>query len=469
MERRLKQKINPLLKASVFYIIGNGIGQGVILLGTIIFTRIMTQNDYGVYSTYYSLVSILTTLVGANLFIGLNNAYIDYASDIHHFRASVLVLSSLVFSITTALVLLGKIIIDSEISSFIIIMALVHAYAFFVVNYFSYSANMENRYQIRTVFLLLPNILQIVISVLFIYMFPQIALNARITGSALGVVACAVWVYFYMLKGQHKLYNKDFWRYALKISVPSVLSSISYMLMQQFDKVMITKFYNAAETAVYSLVYYVGYILYAVQQATSSAWQVWIYRALDSGDLDNVKKVQKWYLFVFGQMAYGLLMISPEMVKILSPKSYWDFNYIAPFILGSCLMVMYSFDTTVGLFYQKSAKVSLCVFLAAMVNLVLNYLMIPKFGGVAAAYTSVVAYLLLFALSRRMVHKLHSGLFSLKYFMIFFISIIIGCIIFNIIYRNIFLRYIIFLVLLFLSLIYMLFNKKEILGLIKNN
>lgn len=463
----MKQKINPLLKASIFYIFGNGIGQGVILLGTIIFTRIMTQEDYGLYSTYYSMVSIFTTLVGANLFIGLNSAYIDYRDEIHRVRASLLVLSLLVFSVVCGCTMLINHLCSLNVPAFMLIMALFHAYSFFVVNYFNYSANMENRYKIKTLFMLLPNVLQIFFSVTLILMWPTFSLNARIIGSVAGVAGCAICVMTYMLHGQSDIYRKEYWIYALKISVPSVLSSISYMLMQQSDNIMITSFYSAEETAVYALVYNVGYILYAVMQATSGVWQAWIYRVLDSGNIENVKKVQKWYLAVFAQMAFGLLMISPELIKVLGPEQYWQFKYIAPFVLGSCLMVMYTFYTTVGLFYKKSGKVSRCVLIAAIVNIILNYFFIPKFGGVAAAYTSVFSYIILFLLARKLVQGLNRDLFSNKYFLTFFGGVVCGCLIFEMVYARTVLRYIVFIGMLALSLIYMWVKREEILIIVK--
>lgn len=462
----MKQRINPLLKASIYYILGNGIGQGVILLGTVIFTRIMTQEDYGFYSTYYSMVSILTTLVGANLFIGLNNAYIDYKNEIHKVRASLLVLSMIVFSVICSGTILLNNLLGVNIPTFMLIMALLHAYSFFIVNYFNYSANMENKYKAKTVFMLLPNILQIVLSVLFICLLPMSALNARIIASVMGVAGCALCVAVYMLKGQSGFFNREYWLYALKISIPSVLSSISYMLMQQSDKIMITSFYDAEETAVYSLIYNVGYILYAVLQATNGVWQAWIYRALDSGKIENVKKVQKWYLVVFAQMAFGLLMISPEMVKILGPETYWEFQYIAPFILGSCLMVMYTFYTTVGLFYKKAGKVSVCVLVAAILNIILNYLCIPYFGGVAAAYTSALSYIVLFFMVRMLVQKMNRGLFAMKYFIVFFLLVAGGCVLFQMVYERTLMRYIIYIGLLLLSLVYMWLNKKELAELV---
>ena len=45
------KKINPLLKSSIIYIVATIIGQGMTFLGIIVFTRLMDQNDYGLYST----------------------------------------------------------------------------------------------------------------------------------------------------------------------------------------------------------------------------------------------------------------------------------------------------------------------------------------------------------------------------------------------------------------------------------
>lgn len=462
-----KDKMNPLLKASIYYIVGNGLGQGMVLLGNIIFTRIMNQSDYGIYSTYYSTVSILTTIVGANLFVGLNNGYIDYKNDIQKFRSSVLILSTLIFIFITIISFVGNFLLNIEISEFFLGFAMLHAYSFFVVNYYNNSATMENAYRKKTLCLILPNIMQMALSITFIYMVKGNELFARVVGSTLGVTVCSIFLYFNMLKEERQYFNKEYWRYALKISVPSVLSSISYMILQQCDKVMVTRLYSATENAIYSLVYYIGYVLYAILQATSGVWQAWLYHSLDTGNIQNMKKVQKWYLFVFAQMAFGLYMIAPEFLKLLAPSNYWKFDYVAPFVLGSCLMVMYSFYTGVGMFYKKSGQVSVCVFIAALINLLLNYLLIPKYGGVAAAYTSVIAYVILFLLSRQLAQKMNRQLFSDKYFIVFLMVIIFGALLFSIVCDYIIYRYVIYMGILFLSLIYMLKKKEEILQLVK--
>ena len=325
---------------------------------------------------------------------------------------------------------------------------------------------MENRYLAKTFLLILPNVLQIAVSVIAICIFAENKLEARMVGSMLGILSCACFVFVKMALDTKKIVVLEYWKYALKISVPSVLSSISYMIMQQSDKIMITSIHGSEETAVYSVAYYIGYALYAVLQATSGVWQAWIYRALDSGKTQNMKQLQKWYLVSFLIMAFGLFMIAPEVIKLLSPKSYWNFDYVPPVILGSCLMLLYTFYTTIGLFYKKSGMVSAVVFFSAVVNVILNYLFIPRFGGIAASYTTVVAYFILFLLSRTLIQKINPGIYSGKYFAIFLISLVLGGILFLCIYPYTLIRYIVYSVIIMIMGVYVVIKRNEIFNLI---
>ena len=73
-----KRTKNLYVNASLWYIVANVLGQGIVFLSNIVFTRIMSKTDYGMYSTYYSIVAMLTPFVGANLFVGLCKGYYDF-------------------------------------------------------------------------------------------------------------------------------------------------------------------------------------------------------------------------------------------------------------------------------------------------------------------------------------------------------------------------------------------------------
>lgn len=326
---------------------------------------------------------------------------------------------------------------------------------------------MENRYKVKSLLMMLPNIFQVVFGIVLIYAIHKNAYHERVIGSVAGVFVCAAVLFVVMIVGNYQLWNKKYYSYVLRISVPSILSSIAYMVMQQSDHIMITAFVGAKYTAVYGLVYYIGNVLYAFLQATNGAFQSWAYHALDSGNYSGIKQIQKWYLCFFLIVSIGLLMISPEVIKILAPSSYWDFRYIPPFLAGSCMLVLNTFYATVGEFYKKAGKVSLCVAAAAISNIILNMIFIPKYGAIAAAYTSFFSYVVLVLLGRYLIQFLHKGLYSDKYFCLFSFFIIGNCILFLLVYNNILLRYLCFISMLLGICLYAFNKRMEIIGLVR--
>lgn len=455
-------KINPLVKSLVLYVIGIFIGQGCTFLGTIIFTRVMPQAAYGEYATYYSIVSILVVLVGNNLYVPIDNAYMDYKKQIHAFRKSILWLSTLIFFAVAIVILLLSFFFGIPMSLFFMTFSLIHAYGFFVINYRMQSANMEGDYKCRLTLLILPNLFQLILALLLIMIFNNNPIEARVIGSSLGIFICAIIAYIGMIKEQGKLYVLEYWKYALKISCPSIPMSVSYMLMQQCDKVMITNICGPEYTAVYTVIYYIGYIVIAINQGVSPVWQAWIYRMLDKGELLFVKQVQKWYLVIFAALITGLLMFAPEFIQIIAPESYWNYRLAVPFILSGSMMILYGFYTTVGLFYKKSGQVSICVLIATVINIVLNKILIPVFGADVAAYTTAIAYFVLYFLAQMVVKRRIKDLFSEKLFGIFMAYVFLLSIIFLKVYGSLFKRMVMFGIALILLVRYFWIRRNEI-------
>ena len=122
-----EKNISPLIKYSFIYVVATVIGQGMSFAGIIVFTRVMNREDYGEYSTYYANVSILTVLIGMNLYYALNNAYIEKKDRIKEFRKSVLALSSMIMVAMTAVIFIAGCLVLKVFSGFVVVMAALHS------------------------------------------------------------------------------------------------------------------------------------------------------------------------------------------------------------------------------------------------------------------------------------------------------------------------------------------------------
>ena len=462
-----ENKINKYLVSSFWYILAIGTGYLISFGGNILFTHIMSQEHYGLYTNYYSIVVLLCPFVGANLFVGLQNGFFDFKEKQKEFRSCVLFLSVLFFLVFSALTLFFNKAFSVNFPTIILLLALIHAYSFFVINYFNVYENLCNNYKIRGLLLFLQNFIQFILPLLFVLFINKNSYYERVFGSVLGLAIISFILIIIVYTQSKKLFNLEYYKYVLKISLPSILASVSSLAMQNCDHIMITYMCGAEYTAVYGFMYNIGNVVLLILAGVGGPVTAWVYNALDTERINTAKIGQKWYLLFFVAMVALILMVFPEFIELATPRAYWDFRYIPPFVMGSSIAVLNTLHGDVITFYKKTGSISGCVGIAAICNLILNLYFIKKYGAVAAAYTSFVSYLLQASLYRIVLKGIRKNIFSDLYSGLYLLTIIILCILFYFLYKYIFLRYIIYSFVLFVLLIMAFMKQKEVKNLIK--
>ncbi|HEM5088107.1 TPA: oligosaccharide flippase family protein, partial [Streptococcus suis] len=203
-------------------------------------------------------------------------------------------------------------------------------------------------------------------------------------------------------------WNKKYIKSALAISMPLVLHGIAINILSQSDRVMITALRNASETGIYSLVYNLGMLAIVITYSMEGVWVPWFTRRLKEGEEAVVNDRAKIYIELIA-LAMGLLiLIGPEVIRILSDSKYWEgITIIPPIILANYLMFAETLYVNVEHFYKKSLSITFNTIVAAVVNIVANFLFIPQYGYVAAAYTTLFSYIVSFLLHANYSKKLN--------------------------------------------------------------
>jgi O-antigen/teichoic acid export membrane protein len=74
-----------------------------------------------------------------------------------------------------------------------------------------------------------------------------------------------------------------------------------------------------------------------------------------------------------------LISFGPEAIKILGPKNFWDAKYvIMPIIIGSFFQYLAATYSTIQLYHKKTYFIPIGTILAALINIGLNYFLIPN-------------------------------------------------------------------------------------------
>ena len=167
----------------------------------------------------------------------------------------------------------------------------------------------------------------------------------------------------------------------------------------QCDRLMLTSIIGAEETAEYSIIYNVGSIIVAIYQAINGAWLPWFFREVKEDHREKVKKYQGYYMLIFTVFTCGMMTISPELIKIMSPQDYWTgIQYVAPVVAASYLIFLYAFFSAYLLYRKRTVRIAVNTVIVAGLNIAMNFVLIPHYRAVGAVMATVISYMLLFIL-----------------------------------------------------------------------
>lgn len=405
-------------KASLFYLIGNLFNKGFAFLTVPIFTRILSTSDYGIVTTYNSWIAILAMVMGMALHMGIRAAFIDYSEKIDKFMSSMMTFTLINGGLISLIIGGGILLLRVNINFILIFLCLLQGIASALIENYSMYLMMQYKYKMRTALMILPNLLSVIFSIVIVlFVLKSDLYMGRIVPTALINIAFGLFTVAMVYKRSSITFNKVFLKYALGISAPLVLHGIALNILSQSDRTMITWLADAAQTGIYSLIYNFSMIATVLTTSLDGVWIPWFTEKLKENDTKSINSLAKDYINLMTYAIIGVLLVGPEVVKILASNKYWvGINIIPPVVLANYIIFAYTLYVNIEHFYKKTKYITINTLIAAGTNLVLNYIFIPKFGYIAAAYTTLFSYFLAFLLHARYAKKLKGELYPLKTF-----------------------------------------------------
>lgn len=188
---------------------------------------------------------------------------------------------------------------------------------------------------------------------------------------------------------------------ALAFSLPLVPHSLAGWALNLSDRIILQRFVRLDEVSVYYLGYQIGLLLNVLGTAVNNAWAPFFYRTVvDEGERAPRTLARLSTYGIAANVLAGLVLaaFAPEIVALLAPAGYERAAAVAgPVILAFVLQGVYFFAVN-GLFAAKrTAPLPLVTVTAAVVNVGLNFLLIPRFGIMAAAWSTAAGFAVLLA------------------------------------------------------------------------
>ena len=205
----------------------------------------------------------------------------------------------------------------------------------------------------------------------------------------------------------------------MKISLPIIPHGVGQIILSSFDRVMITSYIGSTAAGLYSFAYTIYSIILVAGDSISTVYEPWAYERFAEKEYDIVKKRSTIYIVLLAVVCSGAMLIAPELVRILGSQKYVDAIPAVTPILGAGFFAMaYNIPSTVEYYYGKTSFIAIGTVLAAVLNIAMNAIFIPKYGYLAAAYTTLGSYLVYFIFHCMIAHRIiGQNIFSIKVLM----------------------------------------------------
>lgn len=442
-------------KVGIFYIFGMLFNKGIAFLTIPIFTRILSQNDYGVINVYTSYTNIFVVLVGLSLPLGIRAAFKEYEKHTQSFLHSINLLVAFIFLIEILLIFMVKFLLDIELYIYLPLV-MIESFSRAIFNNYIMYLQMEVSYKLKTLLSVLLGLVSTTASILCIlFLFEQEKYLGKIYSS---VIVSLIFAILIIIKNKSK-FNINYCKFAFKLCLPLVFHGLSLIILAQSDRLIINHYIGSAETGKYSLIYNLSMVLLAFSAALEGAWIPQFTKYLKERKIENINKMMKNVTYIITFFILIVMLMSPEVLKIMAPKEYWDATMMIPPILSSYFFIyVYTLYINVEHYHLVTKKIAKLTLIVALVNICLNVMLIPKYGGVGAAYATLFSYFISLILHKKEALKLERDLFPSKLFIVPGILIFLSIIVFIIFEKLLLMRYLCLIILL--STILIIKNKE---------
>ncbi len=422
-----------LVKGSLAVTIAEATTKLVSLLLLPLFTNYLSPSDYGMVA----MVSLVVT--GLNLFYnpGMLSATtrMYHANQDHGKRQELLGSAYLFFLITPLLVILLSLAVGPYLFSKIFKDFPFYPYGFLavIIAFFSQPKRMWEtlmvlQYKVQKVALIsvISVIMSLLVSLLLVVYFKMGAL-----GKTLGMIPSVILTFAISFTTIYRYTEGKFSVKSifeqLRFGFPLVLAIWSYEVLHIADRYIIEQMIGLGAVGIYTLAYQISSLPQFFTAGFRKMWTPMFYENMNAQNYGLIKRLLGYYTLFLSVACGGMIMFANEIITLLINPRYLDAIKLVPWVtLGIFCLGLLNVSNDVLSYKNKFKFTSTIALVAAIVNVILNIVLIPYIGVVGSAIATFIAYLCYLGIGLYTVRKDLVNLYDIKKNLIA-TSFLMGC------------------------------------------
>lgn len=362
-----------------------------------LYTNILTTEEYGIYDLYSTTISLLVPILTLNIMQSIMRFSLDQGSDKQKIFSS-----GLDVFLKGMLVFIGIVLFNLQFNLF---PAINQYLLIFILFYVTSSIQQMLVFFARgiddvaavSVGGLIDSVMMLSLNVLFLLPL-HMGLRGYFYSSIIGLTVCDLYIFiktkawrYIRFKKCDPVLRKEMIAYA----APLILNAIAWWVNNASDRYVIIALCGVAANGIYSVAYKIPNILNMLQNIFNQAWTLSAVKDYDYNDSNGFfTKMYNTYNSMMVLMCSALIVGDRIIAKLLYAKDFYEAWKYAPFLLIA--IVFGALSGYIGGIFSavKDSKVyAQSTVVGAVINIVLNLLLVHFFGPIGAAIATAAAFL----------------------------------------------------------------------------
>ena len=393
------KNLSLITKATIWYMICSILQKGISVITTPIFTRLLTTEEYGLYSVYVSWENIFIIFASLRLdYTVFNKGMSKYKNNRKGYVASMQIITTVLSAICLGIYLLFRHQINAftELSTIVMLLIILQCFVYPSYNFWMLKERYEYRYIRFTLVVAFLTIFNALLGVAAVTNIPGNRGLIRIVTNVLVYFVIGFSLYIINFKNGIKNAKKEHIKFALLFNLPMIPHYLSMYILHQMDRIMIQKMVGMVQTGIYSVASSIGNVMTIISSSFINALTPWYYEKLENNKFDEVKRIFIPVMMSMFILIFSFMLVTPEVMSLFAPKQYYEAIYIIPPVSASIIFqTMYSFFS-IPEYYHDANKFSMFASMgSAIANIITNYIFIKIFGYLAAGFTTLLCTFLM--------------------------------------------------------------------------
>lgn len=394
-------KRNKLFVETIIYGLANAIYSGLPLILLPFMVVVLEPKDYGLVDLFRSISMVMVPLLGLSAVQSIGRFYFDLEEvTFKKFVSSIQIFQFFTSTIAIVILLISSCWIEKEY--FILLLLSV---VFFFSNQHIESLLVVYRVENKAVSFLFIRVLNIVLELSILYVlylsFTQLDWQFRVYPTVIASLTVAVVVFLKFRKLGYRLtFSLKLLKVALIYSTPLILHMLSGYVLNIGDRFFIKLYLTEEDLGNYAVAYQIGMAINFFYTSFNLAWTPTYFRWMKEGRVTQIKKVKKIIHVLLPILGILVLLCWFTFKELFLANSRYNVsNHIVIVILiANTIFSFYKFDANFYLYNKNTQKLSKLSLLSALISIASNLVLIPKYGIIGAAYSTLAAFIILYLL-----------------------------------------------------------------------